>query len=193
MGKIQSGKLLYHLTKLSNLDSIIKTGLVSRRILESNQIDFGDVADSQIMSKRKEFGLDSYVPFHFHPYSAFDTVVKNTYPDEFIYICITRTLARENGFLILPKHPLSIEEVKLYSYDDGMDKIDWDAMESSSTKSDHCKNVRMAECLTDRVISVGYFQSIAVRNQDVKEIVEDKLKGVKEARLFVDIQPWLNT
>lgn len=191
MGKIRSGKLFYHLTKLSNLDSIIQHGLVSRRVLESNRIVFGDVADSQIMSKRKEFGLDCYVPFHFHPYSSFDVVVKNTYKEEFIYICIQRTLARENGFLILPKHPLSIEEVELFSFDDGINKIDWDAMESSSTISDHCKNVRMAECLTDKKIPVSCFQSIAVRNQRVKEIVVSKLQKVKGEKPYVDIQPWL--
>lgn len=193
MGKIKNGKLLYHLTKLSNLDSIIEMGLVSRRILEREQIAFDDVADPQIMSKRKEFGLDCYVPFHFHPYSSFDVAVKNTYSDEFIYICIERTLARESGFLILPKHPLSIEEVKLYSFDEGINEIDWDAMESSSTKSDHCKNVRMAECLTNNAIPVSYFQSIAVKNQDLKEFVESKLAVVGGARPYVNIQPWLNT
>lgn len=192
MGKIENGKLLYHLTKLSNLDSIIKEGLVSRRILESRHMVFGDVADPQIMSKRKEFRLDCYVPFHFHPYSSFDVAVKNTHSDEFIYICIMRTFAKGKGFLILPKHPLSIDEVKLYSFDEGMEKIDWNAMESSSTTSDHCKNVRMAECLTDETIPVSCFQSIAVRNQEVKEIVEGKLEVVKGSKPFVDIKPWLN-
>lgn len=192
MGKIEDGKLLYHLTKLSNLDSIIENGLVSRRILESEEMDFGDVADPNIMSKRKEFGLDRYVPFHFHPYSSFDVAVKNAHSGEFIYICITRALASANDFLILPKHPLSIQEVKLYSYDEGIEKIDWDAMESSSTESDYIKNVRMAECLTDKIIPVGCFQSIAVRNKAVKKNVEDMLKAVKGSKPFVDIQPWLN-
>ena len=76
MGKIQSGQLLYHLTKLSNLDSIIEHGLVSRGILERNGAAFADVADPEIMRKRKEFGLDTYIPFHFHPYSSFDVAVK---------------------------------------------------------------------------------------------------------------------
>lgn len=193
MGKIRNGKLFYHLTKLSNLDSIIENGLVSRRILESHRVAFGDVANSQIMSKRKEFGLDHYVPFHFHPYSSFDVIVKNTYSnDEFIYICIYRSLARDNKFLILPRHPLSIEEVRLLSFDDGMNEIDWDAMESSSTASEYCKNVRMAECLTDKIVPVDCFQSIAVRNQDVKEIVEEKLQGVSGLKPYVNIQPWLN-
>lgn len=193
MGKIRNGKLLYHLTKLSNLDSIIEKGLVSRYMLEKTQATFGDVADSQIMSRRKEFGLDRYIPFHFHPYSSFDVIVKNTHPnDEFIYICINRTLARDNDFLILPKHPLSVEEVRLLSFDDGMNEIDWDAMESSSTLSDYYKQVRMAECLTDKVVPVNCFQSIAVRTQDVKVIVEQKLQGLIGSTPYVDIQPWLN-
>ena len=56
--KIKYGKLLYHLTKLSNLDSIIENGLVSRKILEDKAVTFADVADHDIMDKRKRFGLD---------------------------------------------------------------------------------------------------------------------------------------
>ena len=124
MGKIQDGKLLYHLTKLSNLDSIIEKGLVSRKILEDRGCNFSDVADSEIMDKRKKFGLDVYVPFHFHPYSSFDVAVKNKYSDEeFIYICFLRSLARHQNFKILPKHPLSASEVEILSYDDGIKKL----------------------------------------------------------------------
>ena len=77
MGKIREGKLLYHLTQLSNLDSIISHGLVPRSVLEQHGAFFSDVADSEIMRKRKAFGLDTYIPFHFHPYSSFDVAVKN--------------------------------------------------------------------------------------------------------------------
>lgn len=193
MGKIKDGRFFYHLTKLSNLDSIIENGLASRHILEINQAAFGDVADSQIISQRREFGLDHYIPFHFHPYSSFDVAVKNTYlSEEFIYLCIQRVLARHNGFLILPRHPLSIEDVKLLDYDKGMDEIDWVAMESSSAASDYCKNVRMAECLTDKIVPVSYFKSIAVRTHEVKEIVESKLRRVKGQPPYVNIRPWLN-
>ena len=191
MGKIQSGQLLYHLTKLSNLDSIIEHGLVSRGILERNGAAFADVANPEIMRKRKEFGLDTYIPFHFHPYSSFDVAVKNSYDEEFIYICITRRLARANNFLILPKHPLSAEEVQLLDYDTGIAAIAWDAMESSSTLSDYNKNVRMAECLTEKVVPVNYFHSIAVRDESIKRIVEQKLQIVHGTRPYVNIQPWL--
>ena len=57
MGKIREGKLLYHLTQLSNLDSIISHGLVPRSVLEQHGAFFSDVADSEIMRKRKAFLL----------------------------------------------------------------------------------------------------------------------------------------
>lgn len=75
----KEGKLLYHLTELKNLESIIDSGLVPRKILRENTVTFGDVADPEIIRKREVLGLDEYIPFHFHPYSAFDVAVKKTH------------------------------------------------------------------------------------------------------------------
>lgn len=193
MGKIENGKLLYHLTKLSNLDSIIKEGLTSRRLLLKNHIIFEDVADPGIMDKRTEYNLDKYVPFHFHPYSSFDVAVKNTFlNEEFIYICIQRKLARDNNFLILPKHPLTLSEVILYDYNDGITRIDWNAMEKRSTESDYIHDVRMAECLTGKVVPLQCFHSIAVKNKEIRQLVQEKISTVKGNVPYINIQPWLN-
>jgi hypothetical protein len=193
MGKIENGKLLYHLTKLSNLDSIIEEGLASRRLLLENDITFEDVADPGIMDKRTEYGLDQYVPFHFHPYSSFDVAVKNAFSnEEFVYICIQRELARDNNFLILPKHPLTLSEVVLYQYDEGITKIDWEAMEKSSTESDYIHDVRMAECLTEKVVPLKCFHSIAVKNEEIRQLVQEKISIVEGNVPYINIQPWLN-
>ena len=64
---IKDGYLLYHQTKLKNLESIIKNGLLSRAIITSQNLNFEDVADPEIIEGRIENGLDVYVPFHFHP------------------------------------------------------------------------------------------------------------------------------
>lgn len=45
----KEGKLLYHLTELKNLESIIDFGLVPRKILRENTVTFGDVADPEII------------------------------------------------------------------------------------------------------------------------------------------------
>ncbi len=194
MGKIKDGKLLYHLTKLENLDSILKNGLVTRKYLHDLKAKFQDVANDEIIDKRKTLGLDCYVPFHFHPYSSFDVSVKNTYgTDEFVYICITRELAQNNNFKIITSHPLNQKKVELCDYQKGFEAIDWEAMEGSSSDNTHNREVRMAECLTDKFIPADYFASIAVRTEEVSKIVENKLKEYKiEKPPYVDIQPWLN-
>ena len=50
IGNIKTGKLLYHLTRLSNLGSILKNGLVSRKLVEDNDVHFFDVADQEIIT-----------------------------------------------------------------------------------------------------------------------------------------------
>lgn len=188
---VQSGKLLYHLTTLDNLKAIIQYGLMPRKILLENNCSFSDVADPGIMSKREILGLDIYTPFHFHPYSAFDVAVKNTYIcDVFVYICIKRALAQFNNFKILVKHPLSQEECILYDYDIGIEKIDWETMKQAGNTDDYSKQVKMAECLTDKIIPADLFQCIYVPNVFVKQQVEDILEdnGITEQPPYVNVQ-----
>lgn len=139
-------------------------------------------------------GLNKYTPFHFHPFSSFDVAVKNTYNNEnFIYICLLRTVARNNGFKILPRHPLNMDECILMDYDEGIQAIDWNIMQKKGLDDDNAKQIKMAECLTDLIVPVNCFQCIYVRNEEIKEIVEEKLKehGVERKPPFVDIMPWV--
>ncbi len=193
MQDIRDGKLLYHLTRLDNFDSILEMGLLSRRYVIDNNVNFSDVADQEIITKRTMLGLDDYIPFHFHPYSSFDVAVKSTYSDkEFMYICIKRDLARYNKFKILPKHPLSIEECELLDYDEGFNRIDWDTMHTFGTEDEYTKHVKMAECLTDLRINIDFFQCIYVKSNQTKLYIEEKLrrKDIQVPPPFVNVQKW---
>lgn len=173
----KTGKLLYHLTELDNLDSIIKYGLLPRKVILEHSIKFNDVADENIIDKRMELGLGGYTPFHFHPYSAFDVAVKNTHnAQKMIYICIDRELARQNGFRVLPRHPLSGDKFKLYDYDEGFDLIDWDTLTKVGRNDTYAKEVKMAECLTDLIVPPKCFKCIYVPSEDVKQIVEKRFE-----------------
>jgi len=195
IGNIKKGKLLYHLTRLSHLDSILEHGLISRKLVKDNDVRFFDIADSEIISKRTELGLDEYTPFHFHPYSSFDVAVKSTYEDEdFMYICITRELAKHNKFKILPRHPLNNEDnYQLYDYEEGFEAIDWDTMHTLGTEDRYTKNVKMAECLTSLIVPAKLFHCIYVKNEETRSVVRNKLqsKGIIKTPPFVDIGPWL--
>ena len=176
--RAKDGKLLYHLTFLDNLDSIIEENLLSRRVLNQKSSKFIDAANQEIICKREQLGLDCYIPFHFHPYSAFDVAVKNKFSgDDFIYLCISRVVARKNKFKILPIHPLSAEDkIFLYDYDEGIEKIDWETLMTVGRDDTYTKHVKMAECLTEHRIPIENFHCIYVKSSNVKEIVEKKLR-----------------
>ena len=168
----KTGRLLYHLTELSNLASIIKYGMLPRKTIIGQGIKFGDIANARIITKRQELGLDVYTPFHFHPYSAFDVVVKNTHlGQDLIYLCINRETAKNSGFKILTKHPLTIQECRLYDYDEGFNLIDWDTMMEINRGDDYAKHVKMAECLTEKRVLIDAFTCMYVASEQVKEKV----------------------
>lgn len=168
MGKIKEGKLIYHLTKIENLDSILENGLLCRSLVSSDLFNvnfFDDVADSTIIEKRNK--LRDYVPFHFHPYSSFDNAVKHEHGAEnFVYITILRKRARDLNFNILPCHPLSLGSYdEIYNYDEGISCIDWKAMETplnglDEKKTKYVRQVKMAECLAYGRVSVEDFYFI---------------------------------
>lgn len=169
----KEGRLLYHLTHVDNFRSIVQEGLLSRREVYKKGLRYKDVADMEIIGKRECLGLDCYTPFHFHPYSAFDVAVKRANDAQrMMYICVYRNYAREHGYKILPMHPLSMEDWKIYDYDDGFAKIDWETLTRKNDYSDYAKEVKMAECLSDRGVCIDEFASVFVANQKIKKEIE---------------------
>ncbi|MGM8366485.1 DarT ssDNA thymidine ADP-ribosyltransferase family protein [Virgibacillus sp. W0181] len=192
LDNVKEQKLLYHLTKLSNLESILEYGLISREKAKRLGITFSDVADSDIISQRALLGLEEYVPFHFHPYSAFDTAVKSRYAEDvFIYICLTREKAMKNKFKVLPMHPLS-DDFELYEYEEGFNLINWDFMRQKGNEEKLVKHTKMAECLTTKTVPAKHFHSIAVPTQEVGAHVQSKLKayGIIKKPPYVDEMNW---
>ena len=196
---IKNGKLLYHLTTLDVFESIVANGLLSRNELDEKNVSFVDTANHEILDGRKRLGLASYVPFHFHIHTSYDTYVKNNNADkEFIYLCIYRDYARNNGFSVLPIHPTSTEQPDIYSYDVGINHIAWEIMELNKTdilpaditEQQRCL-IRMAECLSPKPIPIRDFQSIIVRDVHCEEIVRKILAkyGITKSPPFIDVNP----
>ena len=193
----KTGHLIYHLTKVDNFDSIVRNGLLPRREIMNRRLSFDNIANMEIINKRSRLGLDMYTPFHFHPYSAFDVVVKSTYgAHRMMYMCIDRAIARSNGFKILPKHPLSDEECVLYDYDEGFNLIDWDTLQKKNLYTDYAKEVKMAECLTDNILPIDFFSQLYVPTEEIKAERNDVLEKQNIAdyiRPNINVLPiWFN-
>lgn len=190
MGKIEKGRLLYHLTKLDNLDTIVQYGLLSREDMKKAGLEFENVADLDIIKFRQEHDLEKYIPFHFFGNTPFDGDVRKKYvEDDFIYLCIHRDDAEYNNFKIIPKHPLSMKPFMMYSYKEGLDIIDWDTMEQRDYHDKECKQICMAECLCDKHIPINALHCIEVKDDRVYKIVKEKLKG--NTSVHIDVAPWL--
>lgn len=184
---IKDKKLLYHLTSLENLNSIISNGLLSRNMLLSNMVNFNDIADQNILEKRKEHHLANYVPFHFFPNNPFDYTVRVNNPNtEFIYICLHRDVAKKNGALIISQHPLTEKTPFIYSFDDGMNAIDWKTMEQKNYIDSSQKSICLAEVLYPEKVPTNLFQSIVVESSSTQTKVRKILRQYKINSIFVD-------
>jgi len=173
MINIQIQKLLYHITDINNLPSILKNGLIAR----ANITGFEDIADHDILKSRKKLNLARYVPFHFFAQNPFEGRVQKDHPQkEFILITIRREVAAKNGWKIVPKHPLAGNDLLLLDYKEGLEAIDWDKMNERDYANEESKSICMAECLSPNTVSANSFFNIYVKSKESKSKVVDLLK-----------------
>lgn len=178
----REGKLIYHITALRNLESILVDGLSPRSVVDS----FTDVADNEIIEHREKHDLNKFVPFHFIGGSPFAGAVQSAYPsEEFVYITLSRETAKAKNFKILTKHPLALDDCQLLDYEEGILAIDWETMNKRDYRDHNCKIVCLAECLCDRRILHTDFRVMYCRTEAVKsEIIELVRKVTKTAPPF---------
>ena len=184
--RIQDGKHFYHITALKNLDGIFRYGLLSRPDAVSNGILQTDIADKEIIRKRKELGISQYVPFHFFEPTPFTGAVFNEHPfDAFCSITITREFAKRNNFKICTAHPLSKNPIaQIMSFDDGMKNINWDKAEERNYHDDISKNACMAECLAVSPVLPADFAIIFVSDENALQYVDNLAKKIIGNYLF---------
>jgi hypothetical protein len=168
--QIQDQSLLYHLTSLSNLKSILSVGLLPRAAAGR----FDDVADAAIIASRQRLGLQHRVPFHFFAKNPFDGRVQRDHTElPFVLIAVRRRIAREHGWKIIPRHPLAGTEIQIMSYDEGFAAIDWALMNKRDYSHPECKSVCMAECVAPGVVPPTLFSNLFVKNEAIQTQVQN--------------------
>jgi hypothetical protein len=186
---IENQKLLYHLTAVDNIESILRDGLQAR----ANVQDFTDVAEQDIIDFRNQEGISDLIPFHFFLGTPFAGAVQVKHSTkEFVYITLHRDIAKENNFKIFPTHPKHMNTLKAYDYEEGMKEIDWELMNKRDYSDYECKEVCMAECVAPfKAILPNAFHSIIVKSEDTKKYIEELCKEIfeKECNFFIDVKP----
>ena len=181
MPKPSEDTLLYHMTHLENMPSILQHGLFSRKRVQLLKLDFEDIADSEILAGRENFRhlytLSEYVPFHFFPKNPFDYAVCHAHGSKnMAIITISRTLAETYNLPVITAHPLNPSAKWYDSYREGLKNIDWKTLDSDYPYRDYSdNNIKqkcMAECLAfDRVPS-QYFTEIYVYDDEAKQKID---------------------
>lgn len=175
VNRIQDGKLFYHATALENLENIFLHGLLSREDALTKGLLKIDVADTEIIEKRKELDILQYVPFHFFEKTPFTGAVYNAYKNiTFVAITIKRDFAKKENFRICTAHPLSNNpKAEVLDYATGFTKINWEKVEERNYKDDVSKNACMAECLAPSPVPMSLINSIFVPNEEIKKKVHE--------------------
>ncbi len=171
MPDIKDQMLIYHLTNLENMRSILEVGLLPRSHLK----DFEDVADQEIIERRREHGLEKYVPFHWFARNPFDGRVQADRPDdEFALIAVHRNVAQRENWKVITRHPLANMAPQLLDYQPGVEAIDWETMNIRDYHDPECKSICMAECLSPEPVTVDKFFKIFVPS----DVVANKVIGI---------------
>ncbi|MGF0150061.1 DarT ssDNA thymidine ADP-ribosyltransferase family protein [Megasphaera elsdenii] len=185
-------KYIYHLTTFENLSSILKHGLLSRYELKRKNMSITDVADQDIIQFREENNLIKYIPFHFFMNTPFAGQVmhEKRYQNEiFVYIGILREYAKKNNFMIIPEHPMQFDYkmfgVNIYSYDQGMELINWEKMNERNYHDQESKLVCMAECLSPRALNIKNL----LNNNEALLVVKNKENQEKLEALYSRLFP----
>jgi hypothetical protein len=185
MPDIKDQKLLYHLTSLENIVSILQRGLLPRAQLES----FADVANPEIIQNRGNYGLERFVPFHWFARNPFDGRVQQDHPRKtYVLIAVRRTLAQAENWPVIPRHPLANGEPQLLNYQQGVSSIDWETMNRRDYHDSDCKSVCMAECLSPRPVQASDFFRIYAPTEEVAQQVRAIVDRLR-LHVEVDVNP----
>ncbi|WP_256680161.1 DarT ssDNA thymidine ADP-ribosyltransferase family protein [Pseudomonas sp. Marseille-P9899] len=185
---IRDRSFIYHLTSFENVSSILRNGLLPRAELHPR--DFADVADAEIIEGRMNNGLETFVPFHWFSRNPFDGRVQADHPETaFVLIAVYREHARDQGWQVIPRHPLAGGRLEIMAYEDGINAIDWELMDQRDYSNAACRHVCMAECLSPAPVPVGDFAKIFTPSEALRLRVVELAQELGHPRLWIEANP----
>ncbi|TXL67478.1 DUF4433 domain-containing protein [Cerasibacillus terrae] len=187
-------KLLYHITDLDNLESILQQGgLLANNVVNEKGVEYENIAHNNIQDRRSmktvplppNGDLHDYVPFYFAPrspmlYAIYKGQVEGyELGQEHIIYLVSRTDVIHNAqlkYVFTDGHAVMVF-TEFFKDLQELDKIDWDVMNSRywfDTEEDpDRKRRRQAEFLVHKGIPIDILLGFAVKNEEMKRKVED--------------------
>lgn len=172
MGKIYDklmieNKKLYHVTEFSNLESILKNGLLSLDKLENQNIKVEYCSNQTSRDIDKYFGLSKYVRLAYTPF--YDMIPAAIYYNNLknpVVLLISPEILKLPGVKFTNKNAISNDAV-LYNEDEIFDSLDFKKIYAKRNKGncslEEYKNARQSEILVPQKIDMQYFDRIIIQ------------------------------
>ena len=172
MGKIydklmRENKKLCHITEFSNLESILRNGLLSLDDLENQKINPEYSSSQNSRNIDKNSGLSKYVRLAYTPF--YDMIPKALHAGDLknpIILLISPEVLKFRGVKFTNKNAIS-NDADLYNEDEIFDSLDFEKIYKPRNR-DNCslaeyKNARQSEILIPQKVDIQYFEKIIVQ------------------------------
>lgn len=173
MGKIydklmKENKKLYHITEFSNLESILRNGLLSLDDLENQKINPEYSSSQNSRNIDKNSGLSKYVRLAYTPFYDMISARIGYYKtlEEPIILSISPEVLKFTGVKFTNKNAIC-NDAYLSDEDEIFDSLDFEKIylprDSSNYKLEEYKNARQSEILIPQKIDIQYFNKIIIQ------------------------------
>ena len=163
---------LYHMTHKSNLENIIKNGLLSHNIAHSQGLIKTDISDEKVNDRRSK--IHNFVPFYINPKNPMLYKRKNI-QSEIIILCIDRKIFQESSKFTDGNAASS--STKFYSHIKDLEKLNWSII-NSNYWNDFIdgKRIRCAEILIANEVKIESIKKFFCFNSETEDYVKNKVE-----------------
>lgn len=179
-----SGKYVYHFTYFTNLDHIIKHGLLSTNLKKKQNLTHENIANNDIQHRRSEMKVPcgpggvvhDYVPFYFTKRSPMLLNViktKNVDQEGIIYLAVPIDFVKKSSVVFTNSSANTLTPPMFYSDPSYLKELNWDIINKQVwvPKPDSLKQQKMAELLIHDKVSITDISYIVVWGEDMKKHV----------------------
>lgn len=176
---LENDEYIYHVTEYKNLESILKNGLLSQRIIESEEIDVKYMTGEMSRILDKRLGSHEYVRLAYTlAYDMFSAKIHyNMLEDPVILLIEPEIILKDNTKFTLANGVLN--GGKLYSADEIISKLEFEKIYAPKTwdNREENKNARQSEILIFNKIDVEFISEVIV--EEYKDYDDLEEYGIK--------------
>jgi hypothetical protein len=171
---------LYHITRMGNIPSVLKRGLLSHNRIRKEEIRVFSSSNQEIQESRSQIEVgdlkgNDFVPLFFSNKTPFLYRIEMTPENEdiaMVYVCIKPEILGEKGVYFSDGNIACTKTTKTYSNLDDLSKLDWKNIWNFNPDGigwDEAKRVRSAEVLIPHRIAPEWFQKLIVPDEQAKQ------------------------